>query len=85
MPSCASAGRNNPTGIARSLRHLNIDMCKCSVLVRSVASSNTPESTGKDNFPHDLEKGALQHRGAHISKRRRKKLDGELKQANTSA
>ena len=36
------------------------------------------------NFPHDLEKGALIRRGAHISTRRRKTLDGELNQANTS-
>ena len=52
---------------------------------RRFRTATTPESTGKAHFPHDLEKGALQHRGAHISKRRRKKLDGELKQANTSA
>ena len=45
-------------------------------------TQNTPESTGKANFPHDLENGALQQRGAHISKRRRKKLDGELGQAD---
>ena len=42
-------------------------------------TATTPESTGKANFPHDLEKGALQRRDAHISTRRRKTLDGELK------
>ena len=46
------------------------------------ATQSTPESTGKANFPHDLENGALQKRGAHISKRHRRKLDGELKKAD---
>jgi|TARA_B110000196_G_scaffold173541_2_gene148939 hypothetical protein len=55
-----------------------------SVTTRRYPSSTTPESTGKAGFPHDLEKGALQGRNTHISKRRRKALDGELAKANSS-
>ena len=54
------------------------------VATRRFPSSTTPESTGKAGFPHDLEKGALQRRATHISKRRRKVLDGELAKANSS-
>ena len=54
------------------------------VATRRFPSSTTPESTGKAGFPHDLEKGALQRRATHISKRRRKALDGELAKANSS-
>ena len=58
------------------------------VTTRRFPSSTTPESTGKAGFPHagphDLEKGALQGRATHISKRRRKALDGELAKANSS-
>ena len=54
------------------------------VTTRRFPSSTTPESTGKAGFPHDLEKGALQGRATHISKRRRKALDGELSKANSS-
>ena len=54
------------------------------VTTRRFPSSTTPESTGKAGFPHDLDKGALQRRTAHISKKRRKALDGELAKANSS-
>ena len=40
-------------------------------------------STGPD-FPHDADEGALARRAGHIPKKRRKKLDGELAQANSS-
>ena len=45
---------------------------------------STPESTGKADFPHDLEKGALQRRGSHIATRGRKSLDRELQKVDTS-
>ena len=45
---------------------------------------STPESTGKADFPHDLEKGALQRRGSLIATRGRKSLDRELGKVDTS-
>ena len=38
---------------------------------------STPESTGKADFPHDLDEGALQRRASHIATRGRRSLDGE--------
>ena len=54
------------------------------VATRRSATASTPDSTGKANFPHDADEGALVRRAGHISKKRRKKLDGELAQANSS-
>ena len=45
---------------------------------------STPESTGKADFPHDLDKGALQRRASHIATRGRRSLDGELQKVGTA-
>ena len=45
---------------------------------------STPESTGKADFPHDLQEGALQRRASHIATRGRRSLAGELQKVGTS-
>ena len=66
--------------MAKTMRAASAQAGKVLLLVRHQLRM----ASGKAKFPHDLEKGALQRRDAHISTRRRKTLDGELKQANTS-
>ena len=48
-------------------------------------TKSTPDSTGKANFPHDLEHGSLIRRSGHISARRRRALDGDMHHAGSSA
>ena len=48
-------------------------------------TKSTPDSTGKANFPHDLEHGSLIRRSGHISARRRRSLDGDMHHAGSSA
>ena len=82
-PTTESRPKAKQTSIRRSLR-MQATRSSLKGAKRRSPTATTPESTGKANFPHDLEKGALIRRGAHISTRRRKTLDGELNQVNTS-